>query len=200
MRTRVKEQAYFFQNEAANRVTLEAVECYVKFTSFLDNTDLHEHGGTADRLATGFVVEPCSRSRSPPRKLKVSDIGMGNDGTFDQYIGKRIVKVFDGLVFLGSATEKIREVVLAKQPDGSTIWQIVWKVVFDDEDSEEMNRLEIIDAINCIVYTKAKTSTNHKHLYKGSTAMPVWIKMGLPTTLWGGVCYSDCGMGECRLG
>ena len=90
----LRSKPILFQNEAANRVTLEAVECYVKFTSFLDNTDLHEHGGTADRLATGSVVGPRSRSRSPPRKLQASDIGMGNDGTFDQYIGKRIVKFF----------------------------------------------------------------------------------------------------------
>ncbi len=50
------------------------------------------------RMATGNVVGPRSRSRSPPRKLQVSNIGMDKDVTIDQYVEKRNVKMFYGLV------------------------------------------------------------------------------------------------------
>jgi hypothetical protein len=37
--------------------------------------------------------------------------------------------------------------MLAKQPDGSTIWQEPWKVVFDYDDFEEIKRSEIMAAM-----------------------------------------------------
>ncbi len=37
--------------------------------------------------------------------------------------------------------------VLSRQPDGSTLWQSVWKVVYDDQDTEELNRMELIDGL-----------------------------------------------------
>ena len=45
--------------------------------------------------------------------------------------------MFDGLLFVGTVAEKIRGAVLAKQPDGNRLWQAVWKIVFDDSDSED---------------------------------------------------------------
>ncbi len=45
---------------------------------------------------------------------------------------------------------------MAKQPDGNRLWQIVWKVVFDDEDSEEKNRLELIAAMKLYCLRESK--------------------------------------------
>ena len=136
------------QNEAAKRVQQEARACYAEFISCITNVGTHGNGGKIDIRASGSGgVEAPSRSRSPLRQFKGNVIGKDNDVTNDAYLGKRIAKLFDGKVYYGTVTEKNRGAVLAKQPDGSTQWQAVWKVVFDDADSEEMNRLEIMSAM-----------------------------------------------------
>jgi hypothetical protein len=141
------------QNEAAKKVELEAPNCYNEFISFLVGFGPHGNGG---RKETGSVVETRSRSRSPPRKLHGTGIDKGNVVTTDQYVGIRIAKMFNGSVFFGTVAEKVSGAVLAKEPDGKRQWQAVWKVVFDDEDSEDMNRLEIIDALKLYRLNESK--------------------------------------------
>ncbi len=58
-------------------------------------------------MATGYVVETRSRSRSPPRQLQGSENGKADDVNTDSYIGKRIAKMFDGLLFFGTAFTEI---------------------------------------------------------------------------------------------
>ena len=135
------------QNEAAKIVEREAHACYNEFISYFSIGETNGKGGTNNHMAAGYGVETRSRSRSPPRQLQGSEIGTATDVNSDPYIGKRIAKMFDGLLFFGTVAEKIRGAVLAKQPDGNRLWQAVWKIVFDDSDSEEMNRLEIMAAI-----------------------------------------------------
>ena len=89
--------------------------------------------------------ESRSRSRSPTflsRKQPVED-------DIDEFIGKRVAKHFGKSVFFGTVAEKIRGAVIAKEVGTSTgFLQVVWKIVYDDADDEEMNRKEIIAALN----------------------------------------------------
>ena len=82
---------------------------------------------------------------SPPPKLKGSKIREANDVRNCQYVGNRIARKFNGLIYFGTVTEKMGGAVLARQPDVIKLWQSVWKVVYDDQDTEELNRLEVID-------------------------------------------------------
>lgn len=67
----------------------------------------------------------------------------------DEFIGKRVAKKIGKSVFFGSVAEKIRGAVLAKEVGTSTgFLQVVWKIVYDDADDEQMNRKEIIVALN----------------------------------------------------
>jgi hypothetical protein len=89
--------------------------------------------------------EPRSRSRSPTflsrKQLIEADI--------DEFIGKRVAKEFGKSVFFESVAEKIRGEVLAKEVGTNTgFLQVVWKIVYDDADDEELNRKNVIAALN----------------------------------------------------
>jgi hypothetical protein len=138
------------QNEAAKIVQLKARACYVEFIGYITNLGTHGNGGKIDLRASGSSgVEAPSRSRSPLLQFEENVIGKDNDVTNTAYLGKRIAKLFDGKVYYGTMTGENWGAMLAKQPDGSTQWHAVWKVVFDDVDSEEMNsyRSEIMAAM-----------------------------------------------------
>ena len=67
----------------------------------------------------------------------------------DGFIGKRIVKYFGRTISFGNVVERIRGAVFAKQHDTSIgVLQVVWKIVYDDEDVEQMSRTEIIAAMH----------------------------------------------------
>jgi hypothetical protein len=81
------------------------------------------------------------RSRSPTLSRKdkqpMEDI--------DDFIGKRVAQYFGNTVYFGSVVERIRGAVFAKQPDtGLGVLQVVWRIVYDDADVEQMSRNEII--------------------------------------------------------
>jgi hypothetical protein len=48
-----------------------------------------------------------------------------NDLNTYPYIGKRIAKMFDGLLLFGTVTGKHGGAVLAMQPNGSRLWQAI---------------------------------------------------------------------------
>ena len=86
-----------------------------------------------------------SRSRSPPPRRDKQPI---TEIDKDEYIGKRIAKYFDNKIFFGTVVERIRGAVLADQATVSRkVLQVVWKIVYDDDDTEQMSRQEIIAAM-----------------------------------------------------
>jgi len=75
-------------------------------------------GGTNIHMATGYGVENRSRSRSSPRQLQGSENGKGDDVNIDPYIGKRIAKIFDWILFLLDRYGQIRELCWRSNPIG----------------------------------------------------------------------------------
>ncbi len=105
------------------------------------------------------LVPPRSRFRSPP--LNFSDkIPILETNSEDEYINKRVAQFFAGKVIFGTMVERIRGPVLAKQADGTKLWQVVWKMVYDDEDTKQLNRLEIIAAMRSYQWN-AKDDTRY---------------------------------------
>jgi hypothetical protein len=67
----------------------------------------------------------------------------------DEFIGNRVAKYIGSIAFFGSVVERIRGAVFAKQPDtGIGVFQVVWKIVYDDADVVHMTRTEIIAAMH----------------------------------------------------
>ena len=126
---------------------MQAPSCYNEFLSLIKLVEGFPKDDTTSGMVSGSAVGTRSRSRSPPPKLQGSNIREANGVRNCQYVGNRIARKFNGLIYFGTVTEKMGGAVLARQPDGSTLWQSVWKVVYDDQDAEELNRLELIDGL-----------------------------------------------------
>jgi hypothetical protein len=61
--------------------------------------------------------------------------------------GCRVATLFDGKIVLVSVREKIRGAVLAPTSSGITEFQAVWKIEYDDGDTEQLNRKEIVATV-----------------------------------------------------
>lgn len=59
------------------------------------------------------------------------------------FIGQRIMKHFGGEMYSGTITKKVVEQVLCEENKGGR----VWKIDYDDGDSEEWEYTEVIDGI-----------------------------------------------------
>jgi hypothetical protein len=73
--------------------------------------------------------------RKPPRHINTSENGWPKNST--------------AKIYFGNVMERKRGHDLAAQLDGGEIWQAVWKVVYEDAVTEDLTRLEIIDALKC---------------------------------------------------
>ena len=62
----------------------------------------------------------------------------------DEYVNHRVAKIFEGSVFFGTVVERLPRPVLAKEANETRVWQVVWKIQYDDGDAEELTRLEIV--------------------------------------------------------
>jgi hypothetical protein len=70
------------------------------------------------------------------------------EDNIDDFIGNRVATQFGNSIFFGSVVEKIRGAVLGKEIGTSTgVLQVVWRIVYDDENVEQMNLKETIAAI-----------------------------------------------------
>lgn len=128
--------------EAATRAKLTERRLYDEFMIGLYNYSSVWDQGEGSGSGAAPRVETRSRSRSPP-KLALRSVET------DEFAGKRLAKEFNGKVYFGNVMERIRGPVLAAEPNGNKVWQAVWKVVYDDADTEQLTRLEIITALKC---------------------------------------------------
>ena len=46
-----------------------------------------------------------------------------------------------------TVVERLPRPVLAKEANETRVWQVVWKIQYDDGDAEELTRLEIVEAM-----------------------------------------------------
>ena len=70
---------------------------------------------------------------------------------------------------------------MARQPDGSTLWESVWKVAYDDQDAEELNRLELIDGLK-LYRCNEKNDLHKPQAVITSVNDDIDMKIHLPTT------------------
>ena len=124
------------REEAIKKARAQGGDCFREFVSLV----FDGASGSNAREA-----ETRSRSRSPPRrgdKQPIVEIDT------DEFIGRRIAKLFDKALHFGTVVERIRGAVLASQPNVSQkVLQVVWKIVYDDKDDEMMTRQEIAVAM-----------------------------------------------------
>ncbi len=99
-----------------------------------------------DPLGTCTSIEPlanlvaASRSHalsSPSRKRKATQ----DDEIGDKYMGKRVAKIFADSIYFGTVIERVRGPVVAAIDDGTRELQAVRKIVYDDEDTEQLTRI-----------------------------------------------------------
>jgi len=90
------------------------------------------------------AISTRSRSRSP-KNLRRENAETEIAGDF---LGRRIAKKFDGVIFFGTVSDRARgPVVAVGASNGTRLLQAVWNVAYDDGDSEQLNRGEIIAAL-----------------------------------------------------
>jgi hypothetical protein len=63
----------------------------------------------------------------------------------DEFINQRVAKFFKGCIYFGTVVERTRGPVTAAGADGMKVLQAVWKIVYDDADTEQLTRIEIMD-------------------------------------------------------
>jgi hypothetical protein len=83
-----------------------------------------------------------SRSEAgPSRKRNATE----QDDMVDEFVNQRVAKFFKGCIYFGTVVERTRGPVTAVGADGMKVLQAVWKIVYDDADTEQLTRLEIMD-------------------------------------------------------
>jgi hypothetical protein len=79
------------------------------------------------------------------------------------FLGRRIANNFDGDVFFGAVSGRVRGLVVVAEPsNGTRLLQAVWKVAYDDGDSVQLIRVELLAALR----------TYHLHAQKESPKIP----------------------------
>ena len=90
-------------------------------------------------------VSTRSRSRSPVNLRR--ERTEADEITLD-FLGRRIAKYFDGNLYFGTVSARVRGPVVEVGPsNGTQLFQAVWKIVYDDGDTEQLNRGEIVAAL-----------------------------------------------------
>jgi hypothetical protein len=92
-------------------------------------------------VVTSPLVKPNIPTRSRSRSLilpVLQEIAM-------DFLGRRIAKNFDGGIFFGTVSGRVRGLVVVVEPGNETrLLQAVWKVAYDDGDSEQLSSVELL--------------------------------------------------------
>ena len=112
---------------------------YEFFTIELSKTST---SGSLSLIQAPENIVGTSRSEAgPSRKRKATE----QDDMVDEFINQRVAKFFKGCIYFGTVVERTRGPVTAAGADGMKVLQAVWKIVYDDADTEQLTRIEIMD-------------------------------------------------------
>ena len=121
--------------QATAKAKLQEPRCHEKVMTILYGSRIVWEIGEGSIFVNAPRVKTRSRSRSLPQPAK-------ENPETNHYLGKRLAKKFNGKFYFDNDVKRIRGLVLAAKTDGKNVWQAVWKVMYDDADTEDLTRFE----------------------------------------------------------
>jgi hypothetical protein len=91
------------------------------------------------------------------------------DDMVDEYVDQIVARNFNDFIYFGTVVERIRGPVMAVGADGKKVLQAVWKIVYDDADTEQLTRVEIIDSMR--TYRLHESEDKNKRNVLGSQVL-----------------------------
>jgi len=130
--------------------------------------ELRNTSSSGSRSQIDAPVEIVSTSRSeaaPFRKRNPTEM----DDMVDEYVDQIVARNFNDFIYFGTVVERIRGPVMAVGADGKKVLQAVWKIVYDDADTEQLTRVEIIDSMR--TYRLHESEDKNKRNVLGSQVL-----------------------------
>jgi len=100
---------------ASNMAQTVGANCYVIFTIEMNKTTPSVTSTSIEPLVNLVVASRSHAPSSPSRKRKATQ----DDEIGDEYIGKRVAKIFDDSIYFGAVVERLRGPVVAAIADGT---------------------------------------------------------------------------------